>query len=120
MFGNRKNTECCSIQDYITSIQKLCEAYNYTEVEKLIVEALGKFPHSPVPQNLYGILLEMKGDYSLAMKHFRAGWALDPTYQPVNVNLQNIGSFTKNRRFAFSQADVEAEELRREKLFMSN
>ena len=36
-------------------------------------------PHGAVPHNLMGILLEKESNHVLAMKHFRAAYALDPT-----------------------------------------
>ena len=110
MFKNRKS-EINSIDEYVAVVRDLLEAGNLAEGEKKIIEAMGKYPHAPEPHNLYGILLEMKKEHALAMRHFRAGWALDPTYTPVNVNLYNFGTFSKNKKYAYTEADCPNEEI---------
>lgn len=45
---------------------------------------------APQPHNLLGILNEIKGDDSLARKHYRAAYALDPTYTPACHNLERL------------------------------
>lgn len=45
---------------------------------------------APQPQNLLGILYEIKGNDSLARKHYRASYALDPTYTPACHNLERL------------------------------
>ena len=48
---------------------------------------------APEVHNLYGVLAEFTGDLSLAGKHYRAAYALDPTYKPASRNLERITSF---------------------------
>lgn len=48
---------------------------------------------APEVHNLYGVLAELTGDLSLAGKHYRAAYALDPTYRPASRNLERITSF---------------------------
>lgn len=79
---------------------------DFEACEKLICEAMEKFPHAPQPHNLFGILLEKLGDHPSAMKHFRAAWALDPTYLPANHNLHTYGSFFSQGRCAFDEDDL--------------
>ena len=75
------------------------------ECEKLLCDAMGKYPHRPEPNNLWGILLEKLGDHILAMKHFRAAWALDPAYRPARQNLDLYGSFYPVGHVAFDESD---------------
>ena len=77
----------------------------FDECEKLLCDAMGKYPHRPEPNNLLGILLEKQGDHVLAMKHFRAAWALDPAYRPARQNLDCFGSFYPLGQVAFEESD---------------
>lgn len=49
--------------------------------------------HAPEPHNLLGILAETTGNLSLAGRHYRAAYDLDPTYKPAIRNLERITSF---------------------------
>ena len=69
------------------SVKKLIEEKCFNESISLIQSSMGKYPHAPEPHNLMGIQLENQGDHLLAMKHFRAAWALDPTYIPAKYNM---------------------------------
>jgi len=83
----------------------LIKSWELAECEKLIRDAMGKYPHMPEPNNLLGILLEKQGDHVLAMKHFRAAWALDPAYRPARQNLECYGSFYPHETAAFDESD---------------
>ncbi|MHB8077110.1 tetratricopeptide repeat protein [Desulfosporosinus fructosivorans] len=52
--------------------------------------------NAPEVHNLYGVLAEFTGDLSLAGKHYRAAYALDPAYKPASRNLERITSFYYN------------------------
>lgn len=73
------------------------------ESYSLILNALNFNPDSPEPHNLLGIWYELKGDQNQARKHFRASYALDPTYEPATKNLERLCSFyiQKNLRTDF-------------------
>ncbi|MEA5137377.1 MAG: hypothetical protein VB035_14705 [Candidatus Fimivivens sp.] len=86
-------------------IRALIETRNYLQCERLICSAMGKYPHAPHPHNLMGILLEKKGDHPAAMNHFRAAWALDPTYIPARQNLNCYGTFFSQGTCAFDESD---------------
>lgn len=73
---------------------------------KLICEAMEHNPGAPQPHNLLGIVLAKKGDYLAAMKHFRAAWALDPTYKPATHNLNTYGTFFSRGKCAFDESDL--------------
>ncbi|HHU78393.1 MAG TPA: hypothetical protein GXZ29_05875 [Clostridiales bacterium] len=87
------------------AVRKLVEQKEYSKCELLIKDAMRKYPHAPQPHNLIGILLEKKGDHVAAMKHFRAAWALDPTYIPARCNLERFGSLYPNEKCAFDESD---------------
>lgn len=53
--------------------------------------------NAPKVHNLLGIIAELKKDLSLAGKHYRASYALDPTFKPASRNLERITSFFYNR-----------------------
>lgn len=71
-----------------------------------ICKAMEKNPHAPQPHNLLGIVLEKQGNHMAAMKHFRAAWALDPTYTPASHNLNTYGTFFSHGTCAFDESDV--------------
>jgi len=75
----------------------------------LIEEAIGKYPHAPEPHNLLGLLLEAQGEHIAAMKHFRAAWALDPTYLPTRQNLDYFGSCYPSGKWAYDESDCPQE-----------
>lgn len=78
----------------------------YKECEELLSYSMYLHPHDPNPHNLWGIVLEKKGNHSLAMNHFRAALDLDPTYRPARQNLEIFGTFfPHNRIFAYTQED---------------
>lgn len=64
-------------------IRRLIENGALVKAEEVAAKAMGEYPHSPEPHNLMGIVLEKENEHVEAMKHFRAAWALDPTYLPA-------------------------------------
>ena len=60
----------------------------FEQCEKEIETAMAENPHCAIPHNLMGILLEKESNHVLAMKHFRAAYALDPTYVPPRYNIR--------------------------------
>lgn len=88
-----------------TSIRQLVEQNKYEIGEVLIKEAMGKYPDAPEPHNLLGLVLEAKRDHLAAMRHFRAAYALDPTYLPAQHNLDHFGTFFSNGERAYSETD---------------
>ena len=77
--------------------------------ERLVIDAIGTYPHAPQPHNLLGLLLEKRGDHLLAMKHFRAAWALEPTYVPARHNLDLFGTFFSTGYCAYDESDCPTE-----------
>lgn len=78
---------------------------DYARCYETICEAMEKYPDSPHPHNLLGILLEKTGQHEEAMRHFRAAYALDPTYMPARQNLETYGTFYSVGKCAFDETD---------------
>ena len=58
--------------------KRLIVQHEYKECEKKLGKtAMLRNPHSAIPHNLMGILMEKENNHVLAMKHFRAAYALD-------------------------------------------
>ncbi|MBO0563192.1 hypothetical protein EXQ39_07335 [Clostridium botulinum] len=66
---------------------------NYSLAHKYIYLLMRVNENAPEWHNLLGILSEIKGDLILAGKHYRASYALDPTYKPASKNLYRITCF---------------------------
>lgn len=86
-------------------VRTLVEDRAYEECDRLLRGVVGKYPHAPEPHNLFGILFEKEGNHLGAMKHFRAAWALDPTYLPARFNLAQYTSFYATEVVAFNEGD---------------
>lgn len=95
-----------ALQQLCTSVRALVDAQQYEHCMSAICQAMEDYPHAPQPHNLMGIVLEKKGDHLSAMKHFRAAWALDPTYAPANHNLATYGTFFSSGGCAFDESDL--------------
>jgi hypothetical protein len=95
------------------NVRKLVVKGAYKESERLVTIAMGNYPHAPEPHNLMGILMEQEGDHVCAMKHFRAAWALDPTYIPARYNMDRIGTFVGEGSCAYNEADCPKMDSRR-------
>ena len=63
---------------------------NFEKSYQVIIEALEEAPNAPEPQNLLGIWQELQGNEDMARKHYRAAYALDPTYRPASENLERL------------------------------
>lgn len=86
-------------------VRTLIDAHAYEQCYEIITEAMKKYPSAPQPHNLLGILLENQGNHLLAMKHFRAAWALDPTYLPARYNLEVYGTFFTTKQGAYDETE---------------
>jgi len=78
-----------NIEKAVTALQDK----DYVTAQESIKSAMIENCHAPEVHNLLGILAEFTDDLSLAAKHFRAAYALDPTYKPASRNLKRITSF---------------------------
>lgn len=102
----KRNQSTNPLSNLCQTIRKLVFEQNFKNCEKLICKAMEEFPHAPEPHNLLGIILEKTGNHYLAMKHFRAAWALDPSYTPANHNLEKYGTFHCHSVCAFDESDI--------------
>lgn len=87
-------------------VKKQIEKGAYEEAHRLIADAMRDYPDSGVPHNLMGILAECQWDHVGAMKHFRAAWALEPTFLPARWNMDRYGSTERTNGFAYVAEDV--------------
>ncbi|MGM9946581.1 hypothetical protein [Floccifex sp.] len=85
--------------------KQLIYCQEYKECENKLKEAMFQNPHSAIPHNLMGILMEKERNHVLAMKHFRAAYALDPTYIPARYNMEQYGSLETSKSCAYSEND---------------
>lgn len=100
------NNSAEQLKRLCNSVRELVARGEYGSCTRLICEAMEQHPHAPQPHNLLGIVLEKSGNHTEAMKHFRASWALDPTYLPAQHNLEAYGTFFSRGRCAFDESDL--------------
>ena len=86
-------------------VRELTDTKQYEQCRVAIASAMEKYPNAPEPHNLYGVLFEKIGDHVSAMKHFRAAWALDPTYIPARHNMNLFGAFNIEGKCAYDESD---------------
>lgn len=94
-----------SLNSVIVKAREMMGRHEYRECEKMIRQAMCDYPDNAIPHNLMGLLYEKKGDHISAMKHFRAAWSLDPTYQPALLNLDCFGTMFSEKIFIFDETD---------------
>lgn len=95
------------------TVKTYIEQGNYESAEMNIAEAMAENPHDANPHNLMGILKEHENDHVLAMKHFRAAWALDPTFRPARFNMNKYAACFDSGRFnpdAYEDSDCKDED----------
>lgn len=79
--------------------------HEYKKCEKELGKEMQKNPHSAIPHNLMGILMERENNHVLAMKHFRAACELDPTYIPARYNLEQYVNKFHSAKCAYTEED---------------
>ena len=99
------------LKDLIAKAKSMIGRNEFDECEALLSTAMFQNPHSAVPHNLMGLLLEKKYRHEDAMKHFRAANALDPSYAPSRWNLEGFAEFYKTRREAYFSSDCDFDRL---------
>lgn len=97
------------LMDIVEKSRRMIIERKYGKCRELICGSMSQFPDSPVPHNLMGILLENNQEHVQAMKHFRAAYALDPTYIPARYNMDQYGSFHTSIKCAFREEDAEVQ-----------
>lgn len=81
------------LQELSENVKKLMKIDKYDEGRSLIGSAMAEYPDAAEPHNLLGVIMEKQGNHVGAMKHFRAAWALDPTFIPARDNMERFGRF---------------------------
>ncbi|MDD4370841.1 MAG: hypothetical protein PHD56_07205 [Anaerostipes sp.] len=89
----------------INEVKSDIQRARYNDGESKVALAMQENPHSAVPHNLMGILLEKEHDYTQAMRHFRAAYALDPTYTPARTNLEECGDMCSTGKCCYGNED---------------
>lgn len=84
--------------NYITEATSKLINYEFNESYNMIMKAINENPNAPEPHNLLGIWYEFKGDGDLARKHYRAAYALDPTYKSASQNLERVCTYYSAQR----------------------
>jgi len=79
------------ISEMIKKIKQLINIGNLTEAKENSLELLKILPSSSIPHFLYGVILEKEGKLEEAKKHFQASLIFDPSYEPAQKKLKNIG-----------------------------
>ena len=76
------------MQALTARVRALVQENHMCEAEAAAAMAMADAPHEAQPHNLMGIIMERENDHVQAMKHFRAAWALDPTFVPARINME--------------------------------
>lgn len=66
---------------------------DFSSSRQNIKDAMAMNMDAPEPHNLLGILYELLGDDAAARQHYRAAYALDPTYKPSCRNLERLALY---------------------------
>lgn len=90
---NRKADLPDPFSETVKEAAKILSMGSLSEALPVIKEALILNTEAAEPHNLLGIFFEMKGDDNNARKHYRAAYALDPTYKPACRNLERLVEF---------------------------
>ena len=93
MTTQERASRSMQLQALCDGVREYAKARDFQKCVAVICEAMGEFPNEPEPHNLLGIVMEKECDHPGAMKHFRAAYALDPTYLPARQNLDHYGTF---------------------------
>lgn len=98
---NRKNLQEENIEtfeEYISFAKKMFQEKNFLKAKYIIQKSLSLSPESPIPHNLLGIICEYERDFTRAQNHYRAALALDPTYNPAQMNLERTSQFIYTKK----------------------
>ena len=95
----------------VEQAKAMIDSRDFDACEALLSTAMFQNPHSAIPHNLMGLMLEKKRNHEDAMKHFRAANALDPTYAPARWNLEGFAAYYRTRAAAYFAQDCDFEGL---------
>jgi len=90
--------------------------HEFEKSYKAIINAIDINPNAPEPHNLLGIWYEFKNNNDLARKHYRAAYALDPTYKPASENLERVCTnfVSERKQINFGEERLEEQEKAKE------
>ena len=102
--------------DYIREATDDIHNHEFEKSYKAIINAINIDPNAPEPHNLLGIWYEVKNNNDLARKHYRAAYALDPTYKPASENLERVCTYfvSKGKQINFGEEILEEQEKTKE------
>lgn len=92
MENERQDSYVPIIENAIDEIKK----GERTKARDLIASAMKINPDEPMTHNLLGAIAEEERDFGLALKHYRAANALDPTFQPAISNIERLTTYHIN------------------------
>lgn len=84
-------------QDYETLILRAKAAINernFDLAETLLKQSVNMVEENAEPYNLLGVLAEMRGKSSRAMKMYRAALDINPSYKPAQDNIERASDFS--------------------------
>lgn len=108
---------------YELNIRKVCDCLknNHTKEVIRLISALMEYDMDAAePHNLLGIYYEISGNDNAARRHYRAAYALDPTYKPACRNLDRICSwswFQGNPQYDFGDITIKKDSFEEERTY---
>lgn len=94
---DRKQVEAARLSDYQAHLKlarRCAKAQHFEAAMEHIHKALMANPSGPEAFNLLGVLEELRGNDTEAMKNYRVALDFDPTYKPAQENLTRAGRLT--------------------------
>lgn len=79
-------------------IIELIKRRSWETAEDQLANWFKEEPESAVIQHLYGVICECRGEKDKAIKHYRAAYALDPSFEYASLNLERLVSGLTLRR----------------------
>lgn len=77
-------------QNKIDEAIRHMENHQFDKAVTLIHEAMSINDNGVEAQNLLGAYYELTGDRLLALRHYRAAYAMEPSYQYANLNIERL------------------------------
>lgn len=99
----RKDECTADFQAAVSHAARALKSREFALSRSIIASAMAMNMDAPEPHNLLGILYELMGDDLSARQHYRAAYALDPTYKPCCRNLERLTLYGWSS--SFSPAD---------------
>lgn len=76
--------------DRQTAVIEHIKAGRYEEAKQLLGQWLAEDDSCPEIHNLLGVLYEQQANHRKALAHYRAAYALDPSYEYARLNLERV------------------------------